>query len=41
MCELCENDSVKYDSDLTMWLCVVCYGEYNNIPAEIELDEVY
>jgi hypothetical protein len=41
-CTLCDAyGPVFKDIDLDMWLCTSCYGEYNNIPAEIELDEVW
>jgi len=40
-CELCTREATKYDNDLCMALCIVCYGEYNGSIVEIELDEVY
>jgi len=41
MCELCENDSHSFDTDMAMWLCRECFGAFNGEIVEIELDEVY
>lgn len=40
-CAFCDNEGIKWDSDLEMALCGQHFNEMNGIFEEIELDEVF